>query len=153
MRRRVRRTRKGDFELRLEPEERDLLRALPSQMREVLTGGTDPALARLFPVAYPDDPEEEAEYRALVGDELLTTRLAALDTLADSVDAERLDEEQLLAWMRAINDVRLLLGTRLEVTENLADHDVAPDDPRAPGLAVYHWLSWLQEQVVEALDG
>jgi hypothetical protein len=153
MRRRVRRTRKGDFELRLEPQERELLRALPPQMREVLTGGDDPALPRLFPVAYPDDPEQEAEYRAMVGEELLNTRLAALDTLADSVDAERLDEEQLLAWMRAINDVRLLLGTRLEVTEDPADHDVGPDDPRAAGLAVYHWLSWLQEQVVEALAG
>ena len=153
MPRSFRRTRKGDYEVRLEPAERDVLRSLPPQMRDVLVAEDDPALGRLFPEAYPDDPEREGEYRRLVHDQLLAARLDALDALESTVDAERLDEEQLLVWLRVVNDVRLLIGTRLEVTEDPADREVPPDDPRAAPLAVYDWLSWLEQQMVEVLGG
>jgi hypothetical protein len=152
-RRSIRRTRQGDFEVRLSDEERELLRSIPPQMREALASDpTDPALARLFPVAYPEDAELDAEYRRLMGDELASGRLEALDTLEASIDADRLDHEQALAWTRAINDVRLMLGTRLDVTEENASQQLDPDDPRAPALALYHYLSYLEEQLVEALD-
>ena len=149
----IRRTRQGDFEVRLSDEERELLRSVPSQMREALASGpTDPALARLFPTAYPEDAELDAEYRRLMGDELAAGRLEALATLEASIDARRLDHDQALAWTRAINDVRLLLGTRLDVTEDQASQQLRPDDPKAPALAMYHYLSFLEEQLVEALD-
>ena len=54
--RRIRRTRSGEFELRLPPDERDVLRSLPGQMRDALAlGDADPAVARLNPSACPDD--------------------------------------------------------------------------------------------------
>jgi hypothetical protein len=153
--RRLARRADGRFDVDLPPEERSLLRSLPSSMRLALTEGTpadDPALARLNPKAYPDDEEFESEYRDLVGNELDAGRLVALDTLEATADAPTLDGDQLEAWMRAINDTRLLLGTRLAVTEDPAGRDVPDDHPDAQAIAVYDYLSWLEEQVVEALS-
>jgi hypothetical protein len=152
--RRIRRTRSGDFELRISPEERDVLRGLPEQMRDAMElGNADPAVARLNPSACPDDAEVDAEYRELMGNELNDGRLQALAALEDTVDAPRLDEAQALAWMRAINDVRILLGTRLDVTEDPVDRQVSPDDPRASAFALYDYLSLLTQELVEALEG
>ena len=153
MGRRVRRNRKGQFEIRLAEPERELLRSLGPQMREVINDeDDDAAVARLFPVAYRDDPDRETEFRLLARDELRSSHLAALATLEESAGAERLDEEQLLAWMRAVNDVRLVLGTRLDVTEEGAERPTDVTDPRAPAFAVYDFLTWLQGEIVDALS-
>ena len=130
-----------------------MLRSLPGQMRNALElGDDDPAVARLNPSACLDDAEVDAEYRSLMGDDLAKGRLQALDTFEKSIDESRLDEEQANAWMRAINDVRLLLGTRLDVTEDPADRDVNADDPRAGAFALYDYLSLLTQELVEALE-
>jgi hypothetical protein len=146
--RRVRRTRRGGFELRLPPLERNLLRSLPSQLRELLDAN-DPAVKRLFPVAHPDDPELEAEYREMVRDELTMGRLSALRVMEATLEAERLDEEQLTAWLGALNDLRLVVGTQLDVSEEM--EAVPDDDPAAPLQALYDYLTWLQDQVITAL--
>ena len=152
--RRVRRTRTGELQLRLRDDERELLRSLPGQLRQLVAEApTDPALHRLFPPAYREDAEKEAEYRRLMGDELQERHLAALAVMEETVDAERLTAEQATAWLSALNDLRLVLGTRLDVTEEALGTDVDPEDPRAPALALYGYLSWLEEQVVEALAG
>ncbi len=154
----IRRTRKGDFEVRLSAEERQLLASLVPQLRAALqadadaSGAQEPTLRRLFPAAYPDDERRDLEYRSMVHDDLLSRRQAALDTVESSIDATRLDEEGLLAWMGAVNDLRLVLGTRLDVseeTELLAD----PADPDAAALAVYGYLGFLLESMVAALSG
>ena len=109
--RRIKRTRSGVFELRLSPEERDVLRGLPAQMRDALElGNDDPAVARLNPSACLDDAEVDAEFHQMMDDDLNAGRLQALDAFEATVDASSLDEEEALAWMRAINDVRLLLA-------------------------------------------
>ena len=128
-----------------------LLRSLAPRMRELL-GSDDPVLERLFPVAYPEDEDRETEYRLLVRDELRASHLAALIALEETADAERLDEEQLLAWMRAVNEVRLVLGTRLDVTEEGDERPTEADDPRTTAFAVYDYLTWLQGEIVEALS-
>ncbi len=150
-RRRIRRTRRGEFEIRLPEAERQVLASLVSQLRELLVMGGDPSLRRLNPTAYPDDAERDAEYQRLVGDELLRRRLEALDVVEETLGAERLDEERLVVWMGAINDLRLVLGTRLDVSEE-TELAVDADDPDGPLLAVYVYLGWLLEQVVAALD-
>ncbi|MGH9226356.1 MAG: DUF2017 family protein [Acidimicrobiales bacterium] len=151
--RRIRRLRKGGVELRLPEDERELLRSLAPQMREMFEDTEDPAVARLFPVAYPDDEERQKEYRLLAGGELLDSHLAALAALESSADAERLDDEQAHAWMRALNEVRLVLGTRLDVTEEGDERPTDGDDPRVPAFAAYDYLSSLQGELVEALLG
>ena len=150
--RRVKRTRRGDFELKLPAEERAVLEALAPQLRALLDGDlADPSLRRLFPTAYAEDPERDREYHALVRDELADRRRAAVDTLLTTLDEPRLTEEQLTAWMGAINDLRLVLGTRLDVSEETELVD--PDDPDAPMLALYGYLGFLLENIVEALAG
>ncbi len=150
LRPRITRRRRGDYELRLPPEERAALRSLPAQLRALLEVGDDPSLRRLFPTAYPDDPLREEEYRALVRSELTDKRLVSLDTMQRTVDATHLSEEEVLAWLGALNDLRLVLGTRLDVTEDM--EEVPDDDPAAPAFALYYYLGWLEEQVVEALS-
>lgn len=148
--RRVKPTRHGEFELRLPREEREVLRSLPAQLREILSTD-DPAVGRLFPPAYADDPERSAEYLSLVRDDLLGGHLEALQVMESTLDARRLTEEQLASWLGAVNDLRLVLGTKLDVTEETYERDVTEGDQDAPGLALYFYLGWLEEQIVEAL--
>ena len=145
---RVRRTRRGDFQLRLEREERDVLRVLLAELRDLL-GADDPALRRLFPPGYADDPELARQYRELVHSDLWSQRLAAVSVVEETLEADRLDDEQIAAWLSVLNDLRLVLGTRLDVTEDM--EDLPDDDPRAPAFAVYRFLTWLEWQVVEVL--
>ena len=147
---RIKRTRKGLFQIRLPAEERDLLRSLPGQLKDLLEEN-DPSLRRLFPPAYLDDPERDAEYQQLMRADLLERHRAALDVMTETIDAEELEEDQLAGWLGALNDLRLVLGTRLDVSEDMWDDELDPNDPRAPALGLYGYLGWLQEQVVEAL--
>lgn len=152
-RHRVRRTRSGRYEINLPAPERTLLGNLADQLRELLSETTDdPSVRRLFPTAYHDDPDRDREYQQLVRDELLERRLTALATLDATLEADELDEEQLSAWLSSLNDLRLVLGTRLDVSEDPID--IEADDPDAPAFAVYEYLGFLLTEVVDALtDG
>jgi hypothetical protein len=142
----------GAVELRLSGDERSLLAGLVSELRALLDGAPgDPSLRRLFPPAY-DEDDDERVYRDLMGGELLDGRRAALDVVAQTVDHERLSADEADAWLRALNDLRLVLGTRLDVQEDTFTEELQRDDPRAPALAVYGYLSWMQEQLIEALS-
>ena len=153
--RRVRRTRKGDFEVRLPEEERELLVALVGSLRAAFDTDVraEPALRRLFPPAYADVADEEAEsqYQAMVHDELLASRRAALDVLEATASRDRVDEPELLAWMTAVNQLRLVLGTRLDVSED-DEPFPEPDDPLAPLAEIYHYLGVLLEALIDALE-
>ncbi|HLT16531.1 MAG TPA: DUF2017 family protein [Acidimicrobiales bacterium] len=151
-RRRVRRRGPGRYELRLPATERTVLADLVAQLRELLVATTDdPLVRRLFPTAYHVDADRDREYQQLVRDELLERRLAALSTVEETLELDSLDEAQLTGWMTAINDVRLVLGTRLDVSEEPVEIDL--DDPEAPPYAVYEYLGFLLSQVVDALEG
>ena len=151
-RRAVRRTSDG-FVLDLDADEIHLLRRLVGEVRQLVTGGEpdDPKLARLFPPAYTDDDGSETEYRRLMHDELVASRVAAIDTvetaLAASIDANdrvRFDAAGLEALATSLNSVRLVLGSLLGITDDDAEPDV-------PEMELYHFLSWLLDGVVEAL--
>ena len=147
----IERTRQGDYRLRLSDAERELLRALPEELLALLAADPgDPALRRLRPSAYEDDAEAEEEFRHLAGDELEEGRREALRVVAESSARDRLTAEELDAWLRALTDLRLALGTRLEVSEDTYAREIDPDDPQAYELSVFAYLSWLQEAAVEA---
>ena len=148
----ISRSQGGRYRLQLGAHERALLAALPGQLRELLDTD-DPSLGRLFPPAYPDDEASDEEYRSLMRGELTRGRLAALEVVEATAAAESLDEEQLTAWLGALESLRLVLGTQLDVTDETFVDRLDPADPRGPALALYGYLSWLQEQVVEALSG
>lgn len=148
--RRIRRTRRGEIRLRLPEHERALLRDVAAGTRQRLDAESDdPALRRLFPPAYAE-PEHDREYQELMRSQLRTGRARELELLESTVDRESLSAEEADAWLRALNDARLVLGTELDVDEELDWSGIAPDDPRALEYAVYGYLSWIQEQLIEA---
>jgi hypothetical protein len=145
----------------LAEEELGLLRSLPEQLRVVLeSDGDDLAHERLFPRAYldPTAESEEAEWQALVHPELLRERLEALELITATLGRAELSgdwwqigltPDEVQAWLGVLNDTRLVLGTRLGVTEE--ERALDPADPDAGAYAMYHWLTWLQGDLVEAL--
>ena len=114
----------------------------------MLIESDDGDVARLFPAAFRDDPAASAEYDRLVRDDLVAGRVSALDTVEQTLAADRLDQEQTEAWCGALNDLRLVLGERLGVTEDVALERLARLDPQ---YALYAWLTWLHGSAVEAL--
>jgi Domain of unknown function (DUF2017) len=117
----------------------------------------DPVLARLLPDAYRDDTEAAGEFRRFTEQELRSDKVAAAQTVLDTLPPDggriELTEPDAQVWLRALNDVRLVLGVRLDITEDTAQRsqDLDPADPRAAYLWVYDWLTYLQETLVRAL--
>jgi hypothetical protein len=54
--------------------------------------------------------------------------------------------------MGSVNDLRLVLGTKLDVTEEMYERPLTEDTPNASQLAIYHYLGYLEEQIVVALS-
>jgi hypothetical protein len=118
---------------------------------------TDPALARLLPDAYADDVERSAEFRRFTESELRDGKRAAIRVVLESLPPQGgrvvLTPEQADAWLTALNDLRLTLGTRLEVTEESYDEldRIDPLTPRGRELTLYTWLGIVQESLVDTL--
>jgi hypothetical protein len=146
----IRKTRSGRYLITLGVDERNLLRILPEQLRTILGQTDDPGLRRLFPPAYssPQHQEQQDEFRRLMTEDLVARHREALDVLEATADAGELDAEQLDGWMRALNSIRLVLGTRLDVTE-----EDDPADHMTDEHALYYFLGYLQECVIAALSG
>ena len=140
------------FDLNLPEAERDLLAHLLPQIREVVQSPDEERARRLFPTAYPDDIERDAEYHRFMREELVASRLAALEQFEKTAKADHVDEAALLAWMQSINSVRLVLGTLLGVTEDHDLDDLTQDDPQFAEYALYGYLSALLEEIVDALS-
>ena len=117
----------------------------------------DPVLARLLPDAYRDDPAAAGEFRKYTESSLKEAKKyfaqTMLDTLPPNGGRVRLTGDQARDWLRALNDVRLMFGVRLEVTEDFEDQLAAlsPEDPKVAAFEVYGWLGAVQESLVQAL--
>lgn len=132
-----------------------VLRHLLPQLRELITaapGTQDDRVRRLFPTAYAQDPEHDAEYQRLMRDELVASRLDAIERVEGSLDATELTEAELLGWIQSVNAVRLVLGTMLDVSEDSELTPVAEDHPDLPNIALYGYLSGLLDEMVTVLD-
>jgi Domain of unknown function (DUF2017) len=141
--------------VRLPSAEREVLGTLPPMLRALLSEQDphDPAVHRLFPSAYLDDEKAAAEFDSVVRDDLMGQRLAAIETLERTVGSDRLSEEELSAWLASVNDLRLVLGVRLAVTEESRPEEFRGDAETEQAYALYAYLSYLEEELVEALAG
>jgi Domain of unknown function (DUF2017) len=151
--RRITRTRAGTIRVTLPESEIDLLRHLLPQLRELLTEGSDERVRRLFPTAYVDDVEAQAEFDRLMRDDLVASRLAAIATVEASLGVEEITDDQLEAWMSSVNSVRLVLGTMLDASEELDLEQVAEDDPDIEGYVLYGYLGYLLDEMVTVALG
>ena len=173
----------GTVSAMFEPIEVDLLRNVASQLLQLL-GAVDtddavmlaqPAIRRLLPDAYPDDPEAAAEFRRFTADGLLEGKLAnAAAVLGALGDDERdtsgepagfsaqdsvhdplpvpivLDEQQVQSWLRTLTDLRLVLADRLNVDPQGRPH--LDDEESHVVNEIYNWLGMVQESLVYAID-
>lgn len=173
------RTQTGRIVLRLDEVERSMLKSLAQQVRdlvapreqpastdplEAMVGidprarrSDDPALARLLPDAYLEDDEAAAEFRRFTERGLRETKAAhataVLEHLERSGEKVMISTDEAASWLGFLNDARLALGTRLEITEE--NHDelnaLPEDDPRFASYHVYGWLTYLQDSLIDAL--
>ncbi|MGW6906544.1 DUF2017 domain-containing protein [Streptomyces sp. NPDC054940] len=138
----------------------------------------DPVLRRLFPDAYSDpegtpqakEAEEQraysAEFRRYTENDLRAGKRAGALAVVRSLDALsaasageggavlKLSVEESQQWLGALNDLRLAIGSRLDI----ADEDdtellyrLPDEDPRKPMVMAYLWLGGLQETLVATL--
>ncbi|MEV7966228.1 DUF2017 domain-containing protein [Sphaerisporangium sp. NPDC088356] len=164
----------GAVTILLDAGEASILRSLVAQVLGLVEPGTtgddpleralgigsaeqpsDPVLARLFPSAYADDDKASAEFRRYTEATLREGKRADAETLLETAEQGKVEltAEQAQSWLRALNDVRLALGVRLEVTEEIHEElaEMAEDDPRYPAYVTYDWLTYLQDTLVRAL--
>ena len=176
---------KNGYRCNLDTDEMHLIRRLVGEVRELLTitPPDDPKMQRLFPPAYDraEDTEANSDYRRLMRDELVASRLESLSVIdelfgepdagdPDSRDADSsrarsrkapassslsMTEDQLHAIAKSLNSVRLILGTLLGLSDD-SDNDDDNDNDDAPivdesSMALYHYLSWLLESAIDAM--
>jgi hypothetical protein len=156
------RFRHGDVVARLDPAEAGIVGLLLDQLEQLLAADADdvagdPVMARLLPDGHRSDPELAADYRELTESSLRSGKTDDLAivraTLPDGGGEIRLDRDQAGAWLRTTNDLRLALGTRLDITEDTEPPEEIADEEDQQ-LAVYYWLTALQGSLVDALaDG
>ena len=139
-----------EFSVNLAPEARAWVVDLADQLDQLLRVDTEDT-KRLFPTAYPNDPELDAGYQILAREQLIDSRREAIELMRNSVDSDVLDEAEMAAWMGIVNDLRLVLGTRLDVSED--DDELDVDDPQMDAKLLYHELGGLLTEIVDALMG
>jgi hypothetical protein len=174
-----RREASGTVSAMFEPVEVDLLRNVAAQLLQLLSAiDTDdtamlnqPAIRRLLPDAYPDDPEAAAEFRRFTADGLLEAKIAnasaLLAALGDEDDDRRTDvadgsphdplpvpivlsEPQVQSWLRTLTDLRLVVADRLQIDPTGAPH--LDDEESRIVNEIYNWLGMVQESLVYAID-
>jgi hypothetical protein len=159
------RLKNGNYRIDLATDHRKLLTQLVEQLRDSLATTTDDAnLRRLFPTAYNNDAKKDAEYQRLMRDELLESRLAAIDvTIKVIAQDDEISAEEIDAFARSINSLRLVLGTTLDIAESDygsqsdtqqsddSDSDEASEaDEFLIQKELYEYLGWLLEWTVGA---
>jgi hypothetical protein len=126
----------------------------------------DPVLLRLLPDAYRDDSDAAGEFRRLTEADLRATKRNGLSQIVTDISTAGvphhrggvrldLDDDAAAAWLPALTDVRLALGTRIGITDDMDDEraTMPVDSPRYAEIATYDWVSWLQDAMVRALTG
>ena len=145
----MKRTRAGTYRIELPTEERDLLRHLLPQLRELIT-----APPRTRGSAGSSRPPSPTTPRRKPSTGASCTRSSSprapprIDTVEASIEAKELDEAQAAAWMTSLNSVRLVLGTMLDVSEETDVAMVGDEDPDVQAYALYAYLSLLLEELL-----
>lgn len=121
----------------------------------------DPALQRLFPNAYPHDPEASSDFRRFTQGDMWQSKIAAAETVRSVLDRTesgtrpvQITPDQTDAWLKCLTNLRLVLAARLGITDTESAERVAAvsdDDPRSFMISVYEWLGFAQETLVDAL--
>ncbi len=157
---RFKRREDGAIEARLTEVEADTLRRVAEDLLTAIDS-PDEGFRRLFPPAYPDDDDAQEQFESLTRDELVEAKKAAARAVVDAIERGQrrrdgwlglLDPPTAESLLGILNDARLVLGTRLDVSEEMASRPLPDDDPRAPATNLYLFLGGTQELLVEAMS-
>jgi hypothetical protein len=149
---------RADSTMHLDETEADLLRRLTAEMETLLSseaGGEDAVIDRLFPDAY-ESPEDESAFREIVGDDLRRHKLDALSDVRSALGKRgaatiTFSEGDPGTWLTVLTDMRLAIGTKLDVTEESMSQELELDRPTSSSMLVLHWLGWMQESILKAI--
>ena len=158
---RVRREKNGTLLVSMDKQTAEILGELPRRLRSVLERPdfADRVVQRLFPPAYRTQ-KEETEYRKLLGSDLLKRKLESVEAFEKTLRGRkdgvlqvqlRVVAEDVELWLGFVNDMRLLLGTELDIRDESRGHTFDPSHPQAADMALLHFLSWLEEELLKAL--
>jgi len=167
----VRVGREGTYLLCIDSADRLSLRKLLGELRDTLVADSagnnleSENLRRLFPAAYHQDPQLDEEYQRLMKSDLLASRLDSLNVTNQALDRTPDDDRVVLTpneldvFTRSINNLRLVIGTMLDVQESedssaddFGDH-LEDDDPARLHYHLYSYLGWLLDWAVDAQMG
>lgn len=132
----------------------------PSVEDEDVPDEPDPISQRLFPDAYSDDPEASYDFRRFTLDEQRRAKVAECQVVLDdlgllSVSGRvKVPGDHAEAWMRTLNNLRLVLAVSMGITDEISADEaaMAPDgDPRAVVHDYYAWLGWMLESLMECV--
>lgn len=145
----LRRLEGGRFENLLHDEEKELLSVLPGLVNEAIDMNS-PYVTRLFPPTYPFDTVAQAEFEKISSDALVKQHRGVLEGFCASIQKPEITLDDLMTWVGAINNIRLLLGTALDVYEEM--QQPSEDDPRFQDFVIFDYLTWLQGSILEFLS-
>ena len=160
----VRRKLDGNYAVTLDPRSAQALQDLPRKLRNVLDRPdvSCRVTARLFPRAY-KDAAEEAEYRRLLGDELLRRKRESIKVFEATFRNTKLlrvrgedvleltvKPEEYELWLGFVNNMRIVIGTELDIQEDGWDEHFDPQHPKANDFGLLHYLSWLEDELLKA---
>lgn len=153
------RRKKDGIEVALRVAEAGAIKRVAEDLEQML-GDPDESMRRLFPPGYADDLALEEEFRAMTRDQLVTHKQRAVREVINSLEEGEtrrgtwhgfLDADRQHAWLGVLNDARLVLGTTLDVGEDMEHAPLPATDPRAPAFNLYLYLGALEEALVEIL--
>lgn len=147
--REIRKVDNDKFVLDIHPQIRQLLKDLKEMTLSHIEEST-PAAKRIYPVAYQNSPEMEMDYKKLTRGPLIDHHRQSLSMFENSLSKGELTNEEAMAWMSALNDMRLILGTALDIQEDQGVPN--EDDPNYEGYVVYDLLTYLQGVLIEEIQ-
>ncbi len=131
-------------------EEQAFLTNVVGELRDLVMSESDPSLRRLNPPARPDDEDAEVGYRALVDNALLEGRLSAIETVEQGLQSSQVKPDHYGAWMQTINNLRLVIGEHLDITN--ARTPPLETEGDIERWSIYEYLGYVLQSLIEAID-
>ncbi|MGA4669490.1 DUF2017 domain-containing protein [Propionibacteriaceae bacterium Y1923] len=119
----------------------------------------DPVMQRLFPRAYPDDPEAASDFARFTDASQRQDKVTAACMVLDDLDelrggTVRIRDDHVDAWLKTLNNLRLVLSVMLGISDEISASEAAErpeEDPRSWLFTYYGWLGWMLESLLEAV--
>lgn len=146
----IRRRSDGVYALQWSEEDVALVEGMTARLRGLLSSD-DPSISRLFPSAYGADADRNAGWDVLMRGELIERRLASIAIVDDLLHRTEATDDEVQAFMRAVNDARLVLGTQLDVDESMRPLDITVD--QLEDYRAFERLGHLLHMTIRALRG